>query len=70
MKIGLEPEAINNPKQKQILNVILQIILKLIDSFGPDGWPIQEIEELLKVASSTNNKALQTNIQQVFYHFI
>lgn len=65
LMIGLEPEATQNSKQKQVMNVITQIILKLIDSFGPDNWPAKEMEELLNSGSATHNKALKTNIQQV-----
>ena len=46
--------------------VSTQIMLKLIDSFGPDHWPLSEIEALLQTSGDVHNKALRTNVQQVF----
>lgn len=67
--VGPESETATNPKKQKVLNIIMQIILKLIDSFGPENWPVKELEELLNLAKGVQNKALKTNITQIMTIF-
>jgi len=62
-----ETEETQKAKKLKTLNVILLVMLKLIDSFGPDNWPLKEIEDIITPEVNTNNKALKQNIQQVFF---
>jgi hypothetical protein len=43
----------------------MQVVLKLIDYFGPDNWPLTELEKHLgPVCSTANNKVLKASIEQ------
>jgi len=58
-------EKTQGAKRQKSFNVVLTIILKLIDSFGPDNWPYKDIEALITPEADTNHKPLKANIQQV-----
>lgn len=63
-------EKTQGAKRQKSFNVVLLVILKLIDAFGPENWPCKEIEALITPEADTHNKPLKANIQQVIRNLI
>ena len=55
-----------NSKAQKALHALLLVVLKLIDYFGPDNWPVSELENKLGAVAGTAHKALKASIDQAF----